>query len=112
MPATRQLIHWKWCGFPAAMSLLPCAATLRKRRAHFGPIVGVARLACGLPPPPVVLNRFPGKRTDKTVENIVHSMCTHIGVPPPVKFAFQAESFGLAIPHARHFLTRRPHWRP
>src|SRR5438128_2573308 len=61
---------------------------------------------------PVVLNRFPGKRADKTIDKIVHSMCEHIGAPPPVTFAFQPESFGRAIPHARHFLTRRPHWRP
>jgi len=61
---------------------------------------------------PAVLNRFPGKRADKTLESIVHSMCKHVGVPPPVSFVFQPASFRRGIPHARHFLTRRPHWRP
>jgi CRISPR-associated protein Csb2 len=61
---------------------------------------------------PAVLNRFPGKRPDKTIESIVASMCRHINLPVPAAFVFQASSFARAVPHARHFLTRRPHWRP
>jgi CRISPR-associated protein Csb2 len=61
---------------------------------------------------PAVLNRFPGKRADKTIESIIASMCRHINLPAPAAFVFQAPSFGGAVPHSRHFLTRRPHWRP
>jgi CRISPR-associated protein Csb2 len=61
---------------------------------------------------PTVLNRFPGKRPDKTIESIITSMCRHIDLPSPAAFVFQASSFARAVPHARHFLTRRPHWRP
>ena len=53
-----------------------------------------------------------GKRPDKTIESIVTSMCRHINLPAPAAFVFQAPSFARAVPHARHFLTRRPHWRP
>ena len=61
---------------------------------------------------PAVLNRFPGKRPDKTLERIVASMCKHIGLPAPASLTFRPESFHRGVPHARHFLTKRPHWRP
>ena len=61
---------------------------------------------------PAVLNRLPGKRADKTIESIIASMCGHINLPAPAAFVFQASSFTRAVPRARHFLTRRPHWRP
>ncbi len=61
---------------------------------------------------PVVLNRFPGKRSDKCPAALVRSMCEHFGLPEPVDFAFRPESFAAGIPHAANFLVRRPHWRP
>jgi CRISPR-associated protein Csb2 len=61
---------------------------------------------------PTVLNRFTGKRADKSPEAVVHSMCAHVGLPAPQSFELRPEAFAAAIPHTRHFLVRRPHWRP
>ena len=61
---------------------------------------------------PVVLNRFPGNRPDKSPAALVKSMCAHFGLPDPVDFAFSPESFAPGVPHAGNFIVRRPHWRP
>ena len=61
---------------------------------------------------PVVLNRFPGKRADKSPAALIRSLCAHFGLPEPVDFAFRPESFAPGIPHAGNFIVRRPHWRP
>src|ERR1019366_2576566 len=61
---------------------------------------------------PAVLNRFPGKRPDKTIESIITSMCRHINLPAPASFVFQASSFVRALPYPLHFFSFRHPWRP
>ncbi len=61
---------------------------------------------------PAVLNRFPGKRADKSPAALVASLCRHLGLPEALRWEFRGAPFAPGIPHARDYLMRRPHWRP
>jgi CRISPR-associated protein Csb2 len=87
-----------------------CAAAESRQTLQLRSWTGPARVWISVTP--VVLNRFPGKRTDKSPAALVRSMCAHFGLPEPVDFAFRPESFAPGIPHAGNFVVRRPHWRP
>ncbi len=87
-----------------------CAAAESRQTLQLRSWAGPARVWISVTP--VVLNRFPGKRMDKSPASLVSSMCAHFGLPEPVDFAFHPQSFAPAIPHAGNFVVRRPHWRP